>query len=92
MTDLAPQFSAARYAKGKIAVHCPSDGSGTKTRAMRIASAVSSRWSGREKAYIMSPAAAAKVKAAFDAGKDASLGDVKGALGFVIDATAELAE
>lgn len=85
MTDvLAPQFNAARYAKGKVAVRCPSGGGGTKTRAMRICSAFSSRWSNREKAYIMTPQAAQRVKLAYDAGKDATLGDRRGILDWVM--------
>lgn len=85
MTDpLAPQFKPARYAKSKIAVCCPSDGSGNKTRAMRICAAVSSRWSNREKVYIMSPAAAKRVKAAYDSGQDAQLGDRNSILGWVL--------
>lgn len=82
--DPPPVFAPARYAKGKIAVRCPPNGSGWKTRAARIASAVSSRYSGRESAYIMSPGAAAKVKAMYEAGSDADLGDKSGKLSFVI--------
>lgn len=81
---LAPTFAPARYAKGKVAVRCPSDGSGYKTRAMRIASTVSGRYSGREHAYIVSPAAARKIRAAYAAEQDAQLGDVRGRLGFTM--------
>lgn len=81
--DPPPRFAPARYAKGKIAVTCPGDGSGWKTRAQRLASAVSSRWSHREKAYIMSPAAAEKVRRLFEAGSDADLGATRdGRLGW----------
>lgn len=84
MSDLAPTFNQARYAKGKIAVHCPSDGSGYKTRAMRLADAHGGRWSNREKAYIMSPAAALKVKRAYEADSDVDLGMTRaGLLGYV---------
>jgi len=82
--DPPPTFAPARYAKGKIAVRCPPNGTGWKTRAARIASAVSARYSNREKAYIMSPSAAAKVKALYEAERDAELGDRNGKLGFVI--------
>jgi len=85
MTDLlAPQFAAARYAKGKVAVRCSSDGSGTKTRAMRLASALRGRWVSREKAYIMSPASAEKLRTAYESGRDAILGDVRGVLDWVL--------
>jgi hypothetical protein len=85
VTDkLAPLIKAARYAKGKMAVHCPSDGSGIKTRAMRLCSAVSARWSNREKAYIMSPSAAERVKSLYEAGSDAELADRNGILDWVI--------
>jgi ATP phosphoribosyltransferase regulatory subunit HisZ len=81
---LAPVITPARYAKGKMAVHCPSDGSGFKTRAARIASAMPGRYSNRERAYIMSPSAAKRVKAAYEAERDARLGDRNGALGYVL--------
>lgn len=85
MTDkLAPILSSARYAKGKIAVHCPSDGSGMKTRAMRIAAALPSRYSNRERAYIMSPSAAKRLQDIFDAGDDAELEEKNGILDWVL--------
>lgn len=73
---LAPRVSPARYAKGKVAVHCPSDGSGIKTRAARLASAFNCRWSNREKAYIMSPINAQRVMTAYREGRDAYLDEV----------------
>jgi hypothetical protein len=63
MTDFdpAPIVKPARYAKGKMAVFCASNGTGLKTRAMRLCDAVSARYSHRERAYIMSPTAAKRV-------------------------------
>jgi hypothetical protein len=58
----APCVSAARYAKGMVAVHCPPDGSGFKTRASRLAGALAGgRYSHREDSYIMSPKRARKL-------------------------------
>lgn len=86
MSDhLAPFVSPARYAKGKCAVHCPSDGSGMRTRAMRLAAAMSSRYSGREHAYIMSSGGAAKLVRLYAAGRDAHLSHKRGKLGWVLD-------
>jgi hypothetical protein len=86
VTDtLAPIVKPARYAKGKMAVHCPGDGSGYKTRAMRLCAAVSSRWSNREKAYIMSAAAAKRVADAYAAETDVQLGDRNGVLDYVFE-------
>lgn len=81
----APMFQRARYAKGMVAVRCTSNGTGNKTRAMRLCAATSARWSGREKAYIMSPAAAVKVKRAYEANKDARLGDRNGKLDWIME-------
>lgn len=68
-----PDFTVAkaRYAKGMMAVSTPSNGTGFKTRAMRLACALKGRWSGRERCYIMSPSKAAKMRELFDAGRDA---------------------
>ena len=54
------EIRPARYAKGKLAIHCHSanDGWGWKTDSMRLAEVVGGRYSGRENAYIVSPAAA----------------------------------
>ena len=55
------RITLARYAKGKIAVHCVSNGSGYKTRAMRlIGDGLNCRWVGRSNAYIASPRQAAR--------------------------------
>jgi hypothetical protein len=91
MTEPGFTVRPARYAgryngKPQVAVHCESDGSGYKTRAMRLCSALNGRWSNRERAYIMSPTKAAKFRALFDAGHDPSLGATRtGLLGFVLD-------
>jgi hypothetical protein len=82
--DLAPNFSPARYAKGKVVVQCPSK-DGYKTRAARLAAALPGYWSNRSKGYIMSPTAAAKLKALYAAGKDAKLGDKRGRLDWVLE-------
>lgn len=51
----------ARYAKGKMAVHCKSDGTGWKTLAALIISEMPGvRYSNRESAYIVSPKCATK--------------------------------
>lgn len=63
--------SPARYAKGKMAVRCPSK-DGWKSRAARLAGAIArGRYTGRERAYIMSPTAAAKFERLFLEGWDA---------------------
>lgn len=83
--DPAPIFAKAQYAKGMIAVSCPSNGTGLKTRAASIASALNARWSNREKSYIMSPAKAQKLKTFYDAGTSPELGVMKdGKLGYII--------
>ena len=83
--DPAPTFAPARYAKGKVLVQCPSNQTGSKTRAMRLASALSGKWSNRCKGYIMSPGGAAKLKAHYEAGRDAELGDKRGVLDWVLE-------
>lgn len=66
------EIRPARCAKGMMAVHCVKDGSGFKTRAMRIiGDHLNARWSGREKAYIASPTKVEKLKALFANGSDA---------------------
>jgi hypothetical protein len=71
MTDYTIQ--PARYAKNMMAVHCPSSGL-YKTRAMYLAEYFArDRFSGRESAYIMSRAAAAKFEAHYLAGWDAKI-------------------
>ncbi|MER9615588.1 hypothetical protein [Mesorhizobium sp. M0207] len=62
----------ARYAKGMLAVRCPSS-TGYKTRAARlIGDGLNCRWSGRERAYIASPSKVAKFEKLFAGGWDAS--------------------
>ena len=53
------EIRPARYAKGKLAIHCQSnDEWGWKTDSMRLAETVGGRYSGRENAYIVSQGAA----------------------------------
>lgn len=62
----------ARYAKGKMAVQCPSPDV-YKTRAARLAEALArGRYTGREGAYIMSPGRAAKFERLYALGWDAT--------------------
>lgn len=66
-------ISPARYAKGMMAVCCKGDGSGYKDRAMCLAAYFArDRYTGRENAYIMSPAAARKFVEHYKKGFDAS--------------------
>lgn len=65
-------ITKARYAKGQMAVHCQSNGSGFKTRAMRLCEALRGRYSGREDAYIMSPTKATKLERYHREGWDAT--------------------
>lgn len=90
MTEPGMTFQQARYAgrqngKPQVAIVCQPDGSGNKTRAMRLCSALRARWSNRERAYIASPAKAAKIKALFESGRDARLGDRRGVLGWMVE-------
>lgn len=76
MTDYT--ITPARYAKGMMAVNCKADGSGWKTRAMRLAEYFSNdRYSHSEHSYIMSPAAAKKFELAYAGGWSASVIDRK---------------
>lgn len=75
MIDFDGTFTVqnARYAKGKIAVHCHPNGTGLKTRAARLAAAISRhRYTNRERSYIMSPTAAVKFVRLFRDGYDAN--------------------
>jgi len=68
-----PDFSVtpARYAKGMLAVRCPSP-NGYKTRAARlIGDGLNCRWSNRERAYIVSPTKLARFETLFPQGWDA---------------------
>ena len=71
MTEAAPTIHPARYAKGKVVFDCPSDGSGYKTRAMRLAVAFGARWS-RRSGYVMSPGRAAAALDHWQRGYDAN--------------------
>ena len=62
----------ARYAKGQVAVRCPSP-NGFKSRAARLAEALKGRWSNRESAYIMAPTKEARLRKLFAEGWDASV-------------------
>ena len=53
-----------------MAVSCPS-ADGYKTRAARLAEALRGRYSGRERAYIMSRAKAARLAELYAQGRDA---------------------
>jgi hypothetical protein len=56
-------LSPARYAKGRLALHCKPDGTIYKTLAMLIISQMKGvRYSNRECAYIISPTCAWKFK------------------------------
>ncbi|KFL31722.1 hypothetical protein JP75_06515 [Devosia riboflavina] len=64
--------SPARYAKGMLAVKCPSP-NGYKTRAARlIGDGLKCRWSNRERAYIVPPTKLARFEVLFAEGWDAS--------------------
>lgn len=64
-------ISQARYAKGKMAVRCPSS-TGMKTRAARLAGAICRhRYTHREGAYIMSTSQAQRFEALYLQGYDA---------------------
>ena len=65
-----PVVTTARYAKKMMAVHCPPDGSGFKTRAMRLAETLRGRYSRREDAYIMSVKKAARLMQLYADGWD----------------------
>lgn len=72
MSDADIVTAPARYAKNMLAVRCPST-NGFKTRAARLAEHLKGRWSNREKAYIMSPTKAQKLRSLFDEGRDADI-------------------
>lgn len=67
------RITLARYTKCQLAVQCTSNGSGYKTRAMRlIGDGLNCRWVGRGNAYIASPRKAARFVVMFAEGWDAS--------------------
>ena len=72
VADLAPVVTDALYAKGQKLVRCPKDGTGMKTRAMRLAGALRGRWTHRERGYVMSPRKAERLLKLFAEGWDAS--------------------
>lgn len=69
--DPAPEFRQARYSRGNVAVHCPSNGTELKTRAARLCEHLNARYSNREHAYIMSPRKAERLRHFYDTGHDA---------------------
>jgi hypothetical protein len=77
-TNLPYTINPARYAgrwngKPQMAVHCTPNGTGFKTRAMRlIGDHLNGRYSGRERAYIVSPAKVRKFEQLFAHGYDAN--------------------
>lgn len=73
VNSLAPLVAPAKYAKNMMAVYCPSDGTGYKTRAMYLACHLPHRYSHREHAYIMSRKAAAQLLKLFAGGYDATV-------------------
>lgn len=68
----APAYTItpARYAKGMKLVRCTPDGSGFKTRAMRLCDFMRGRWTNREGGYVMSPTKATRFERAYKAGWD----------------------
>lgn len=72
-SEKRPTILPARYAKGKVVMQCPSNDTGTKTRAMRLAEAFGGRWVHRSAGYMMSPSRAAAALEAWDAGTDAEI-------------------
>lgn len=77
MPEFGYTIKPARYAKGQMAIHCerdPNPEAWTKTRAMRLAAdGVKGRYSNREKAYIVSPAKAARFERLFAEQSDADV-------------------
>lgn len=71
--ETAPILAAARRVKGKVVMCCPSDGTGMKTRAMRLAEAHNGRYSRRSCGYIMTPSSAIKALELWRQGYDAHL-------------------
>lgn len=65
------KYSGRWNGKPQMAVSCPSD-TMFKSRASRIMGALNARYSGRERAFIVSPTKAAKFETLFAAGYDAN--------------------
>lgn len=61
-----------RYAKGMVCVRPASDGSGWKTRAARLASAMGGRWVHRAGGYLMPPKRAEVYRQRYADGWDAN--------------------
>lgn len=72
--NLAPTIHENKRRNGKpmIVARCPSDGSGYKTRAARLAEALHGRWSHRQGGYVMSRRGADRLVAYYRDGWDAS--------------------
>lgn len=69
--DLSYTVTAARYAKGQLAIRPTRDGSGWKTlAALILADMPGVRWSGRERAYIVSPGRAKKFAMAIEEARE----------------------
>lgn len=78
MNDKPPYIvGTARYAKGMHAVHVNPSGTGLKTRADYLLTALKCRWSNRERSFIVSPSKLRKFEQLFADGWD---GDVLGRL------------
>lgn len=71
--SIKPAKYAGRWnGKPQMAVHCVGDGTGMKDRAQRlIGDGLKGRYSGRERAYIVSPSKAATFERLFADGWDA---------------------
>ena len=70
--SIAPARYAGRWnGKPQMAIHCPSP-DGLKTRAARLVEGLRGRYSGRERAYIVSPTKAAKFERLYAEGWDAN--------------------
>lgn len=73
MTIRGFTVSPARYAKGKMLVRVHDSHDGLKGRASYLCDALNARYTHREGGYILSPAAAEKLIALYDAGYDGCL-------------------
>lgn len=65
--------SPYRYAAGKMSVQLPTNGTGYKQRAHRLAEAIGFRWVGRARAYIGSSHQVDRLQRLYAAGWDAHL-------------------